>query len=485
MIVALIVGIAALALSVVAAVILGLRIARPIVRISAAAGQVRDLDISEIDDLPASVFRELDRQSGSFDAMLRALRWFEVHIPKKVVERLVKRGDIDDTMSSVCDITVMFTDIAGFSSVAENLSAPEVAALVNRHFAIVAGCIEAEDGTVDKFIGDSVMAFLGAPDAQPDAAERACRAALAIADGIRRENLQRRTVGQAALGIRIGVHSGSATVDNIGAPGRINYTIIGDAVNVDQRLEQFGRTLYPEASETAMLISGATAAKLGPEFHPVPAAGTPSRGAPARSTSSDWAIQGRRLPAGLDVKRDSVLRRDGLGNSEAKSGLLREVPVAGAASAFREEAPAPEAELLPGGHTLMVPAGEISSWLEELRNKGAVLAKTERTTIAMNDKDLHSGSKQTEDWRRMVIEAVGRRNGTPPVAWAPLDVQNQVVIRCTVNRSPICRASPKSSHRSSRRRPRSRGLMCGQSARSWSSDCEREGEPRREAAFPA
>ena len=114
---------------------------RPIARISAAAGQVRDLDISEIDDLPASVFRELDRQSGSFNAMLRGLRWFEVYIPKKVVERLVKRGDIDDTMSSVRDITVMFTDIAGFSSVAENLSAPEVAALVNRHFAIVAGCI--------------------------------------------------------------------------------------------------------------------------------------------------------------------------------------------------------------------------------------------------------------------------------------------------------------------------------------------------------
>ncbi len=276
--VALIVGIGALLLSIVAAVILGRRIARPIVRFSAAAGQVRDLNIADIGDLPGSVFRELDQQAKSFNAMLSALRWFELYIPRKIVERLVKRGDIDDTISSAREITVMFTDIAGFSSVAENLSAPEVAALVNRHFEIVAGCIEAEDGTVDKFIGDSVMAFWGAPDAQPDAAERACRAALAIADGIRAENVWRRSAGEAPLGVRIGIHSGSATVGNIGAPGRINYTIIGDAVNVGQRLEQLGKTLYPEGSEAAILVSDATIAKLGPEFRPVAAGKHPVKG---------------------------------------------------------------------------------------------------------------------------------------------------------------------------------------------------------------
>lgn len=271
MTVSIVIGVAALLLAIVAAVILGRRIARPIVRFSAAAGQVRNLNIGEIGNLPGSVFRELDQQAKSFNAMLRALRWFELYIPRKVVERLVKRGEIDDTISSAREITVMFTDIAGFSSVSENLSAPEVAAVVNRHFEIVAGCIDAEDGTVDKFIGDSVMAFWGAPDAQPDAAGRACRAALAIADGIRAENARRRSAGEAPLGIRIGIHSGSATVGNIGAPGRINYTIIGDAVNVGQRLEQLGKTLYPEGSETAILISGATAAGLGPDFAPKPA----------------------------------------------------------------------------------------------------------------------------------------------------------------------------------------------------------------------
>ena len=268
--VALMAGIGALVLSIIAALILGRRIARPIVRFSAAMGQVRDLNIGEIGDLAGSVFRELDQQAKSFNSMLRALRWFELYIPRKVVERLLKRGEIEDMISTEREITVMFADIAGFSSVAENLSAPDVAALVNRHFEIVASRIEAEDGTVDKFMGDSVMAFWGAPDAQPDTALRACRAVQAIADGVRAENIRCQSEGDAPLGIRIGIHSGSATVGNIGAPGRINYTIIGDAVNIGQRLEQLGRTLYSENGEAAILVSGATASQLGPDFCPVP-----------------------------------------------------------------------------------------------------------------------------------------------------------------------------------------------------------------------
>ncbi|MGB0956750.1 MAG: adenylate/guanylate cyclase domain-containing protein, partial [Panacagrimonas sp.] len=71
--------------------------------------------------------------------------------------------------------------------------------------------------------------------------------------------------------IRIGIHTGNATVGNIGAPGRINYTIIGDTVNVGQRLEQLGKTVYPSGTEVSILISGSTAAALGPEFETLPA----------------------------------------------------------------------------------------------------------------------------------------------------------------------------------------------------------------------
>lgn len=266
MIAALVAGIAALIVSLIAAVFLGHRIARPIVRFSAAAGRIRDLDIAKVEDLPGSVIRELNDQSAAFNAMLRALRWFELYVPRKIVERLIRHGDVRDTISDARDITVMFTDIAGFSAASQDMSAPEVAAFVNHHFSLVASCIEAEDGTIDKFLGDGVMAFWGAPDRQSDSAERACRAARAIAAAIHQDNEQRQAAGEPPVSIRIGIHTGPATVGNIGAPGRLNYTIIGDTVNIGQRLEQLCKEAYPAGTNVSILISIDTVRALATDF---------------------------------------------------------------------------------------------------------------------------------------------------------------------------------------------------------------------------
>ena len=271
MVMALFAGVAALIISLIAAVFVERRIARPIVRFSAAAGRIRDLDISQVEELPGSVFRELNDQSNSFNAMLRALRWFELYVPRKIVESLIKRGSAEDSQSDAREVTVMFTDIVGFSSASEGMRAAEVAAFVNAHFSIIVECIEAEGGTVDKFIGDAVMAFWGAPEEQPDAAERACRAALAIGGRMAEENRRKQARGEAPTHIRIGIHSGSATVGNIDAPGRLNYTIIGDTVNIGQRLERLGKEIHPDATEVSILISGATAGQLSSAFTPVPA----------------------------------------------------------------------------------------------------------------------------------------------------------------------------------------------------------------------
>lgn len=269
MIAALVAGIVALLLALLAAVFLGHRIARPIVRFSSAAVRIRDLDVAKIEELPGSVFRELNDQSIAFNSMLRALRWFEMYVPKKIVERLIRQTDVHDTLSDAREITVMFTDITGFSTISEGMQASEVAAFVNHHFSLVARCIEAQDGTIDKFIGDAVMAFWGAPDAQPDSALRACKAALAIGNAIREDNRQRKAMGQSPVAIRIGIHTGVATVGNIGAPGRFNYTLIGDVVNIGQRLEQLGKEVLSADSEVSILISESTAAGLESDCHVV------------------------------------------------------------------------------------------------------------------------------------------------------------------------------------------------------------------------
>ena len=127
--------------------------------------------------------------------MLRGLRWFEVYVPRTLVERLLHLGAAGSLDSVEREITVMFTDIASFTAFSEGRPAAEVAAFLNRHFALVSQAIEAEGDTVDKFIGDGVMAFWGAPEAQPDHAERAARAALAIAEAIRADNRARHEAG--------------------------------------------------------------------------------------------------------------------------------------------------------------------------------------------------------------------------------------------------------------------------------------------------
>ncbi|MFT4730659.1 MAG: adenylate cyclase [Granulosicoccus sp.] len=269
---ALIAGLIALFLSLVSAVLLGRRIARPIVQFSTAAARIQDLDVSKVEELPGSVFRELNDQSIAFNSMLRALRWFEQYVPRKIVEHLIRHGEIQDTNSDAQEITVLFTDVAGFSTISEDMSAPEVAAFVNHHFSMVVGCIEAEGGTVDKFMGDAVMAFWGGrSDANDSSAQKACRAARAISNAIREDNKRRHSLGLPMVGIRIGIHTGMATVGNIGAPGRLNYTVIGDTVNVGQRLEQLGKEIYSQSNEISILISGPTARHLDSSFTPVAA----------------------------------------------------------------------------------------------------------------------------------------------------------------------------------------------------------------------
>jgi class 3 adenylate cyclase len=151
----------------------------------------------------------------------------------------------------------MFTDIVDFTAAAERMPAAEVAAMLNAHFDLLGRCVEAEGGTIDKFIGDCVMAFWGAPDDQPDHADRALRAARAIAVAVAADNAARRGRGQAPLRVRIGLHSGPVVAGNIGMSGRSGYTIVGDAVNLGNRLEQLGKAVAP-ADEVVILVSGET-----------------------------------------------------------------------------------------------------------------------------------------------------------------------------------------------------------------------------------
>jgi class 3 adenylate cyclase len=168
------------------------------------------------------------------------------------------------------EVSVLFTDIAGFTAFAERLPASEVASFLNQHFTLIGRCVEAWEGTLDKYIGDSVMAFWGAPGDQPDHAARACRAALATAAALGADNEDRSARGLLPIRIHVGVHSGWAVIGDIGAPSRVNYTVVGDVVNVAERLEELARGVAGEDECACILIGGATAQQLGTGFELAP-----------------------------------------------------------------------------------------------------------------------------------------------------------------------------------------------------------------------
>jgi class 3 adenylate cyclase len=255
-------GLSVLAIAVAVAALLGRRLARPLRRLAEAAEQVRRLDLAALAPLPASPFRELDSAARAFNAMTGTLRMIETYLPRRLMHQLMRRQGT--VASEEREVTVLFTDIVGFTALSESKPASEVAEMLNEHFSLVERCIAGESGTLDKYIGDSAMAFWNAPDLQPDHAARACRAAAAIAEAMRADCERRRAAGLPLLRMRIGLHTGPALVGNIGAPGRMNYTIVGDTVNAAQRLQGLGRRFDDGKAPAIVLVSETTARAAGP-----------------------------------------------------------------------------------------------------------------------------------------------------------------------------------------------------------------------------
>jgi class 3 adenylate cyclase len=234
---------------------------RPINRLAEAASAVRDLKLDAVPTLKRSHFTELDDAGQAFNAMVAALRAFSLYVPRDLVRRLIARGDVASLSSEAREITVLLTDVVGFTGRAEQMSAAETAAFLNDHLGLVTACIEAEGGIVDKFMGDAVMALWGAIEHEPDHAIHAVNAAVRIRDAVHRDNLER----DDPIRVRVGVHSGIAVAGNIGSTTRMDYTVVGDTVNIAQRLEALGKSLLPD-NEVAILLSAETVNTLPPDI---------------------------------------------------------------------------------------------------------------------------------------------------------------------------------------------------------------------------
>jgi adenylate cyclase len=199
------------------------------------------------------VFKRLHSAVVDREASARTLRSF---VPAQLAARLAS-GEGVNAQEEV-EVTVLFSDIRGFSTLAEQLPAREVAGILGRHLSAMAEVVLEYGGTIDKFAGDGVMALFGAPDPVADHAERALRCAQAMQARQRQLNWETWTESLPQLGIGIGVNTGTVIAGTVGGAGRLEYTVLGDAVNLAQRLQA-------EAGAGEILATAATV-KAAPGF---------------------------------------------------------------------------------------------------------------------------------------------------------------------------------------------------------------------------
>lgn len=162
---------------------------------------------------------------------------FDQYLPPAHIQRLLDDPASVSLAGEKKQLSVLFCDIRGFTSMAENMSAQALKLWLNQYFSPLTAAILAHDGTIDKYVGDMVMAFWGAPLAQPAHASKSIQAAFAMLKALEQLNQNFAAAGQPVARIGIGINSGEMNVGDMGSDFRRSYTVIGDAVNLGSRLE--------------------------------------------------------------------------------------------------------------------------------------------------------------------------------------------------------------------------------------------------------
>lgn len=242
-VVALVVG---LSLSQELSVLLAENITDPIGRVRGALARVQDGDLTA--RVPVSTSDELGELAHDFNLMARGLEERErmrealgTYMDKEVAA-IILSGQFPDEGVEI-DVSILFCDVRGFTSYAEKAAATEVVATLNRLFEVMVPIVDRHGGHVDKFIGDGFLAVFGAPEPYPDHADRALATACDIVAAVNRSGT--------GLHVGVGVNTGRVVAGSIGGAGRLNFSVIGDAVNVAARVEAATRATGDDVLITA------------------------------------------------------------------------------------------------------------------------------------------------------------------------------------------------------------------------------------------
>jgi len=239
--------IASIVVEVLLIIIAARRIAKPIELVSQEMHELQSLQFSR-DHPPRSMIREIFQLQQAVNLMSNSLRSFSAFVPVGIVRQLVNSGRPLTLSGESRSLTIFFSDLEDFSTVSEHLSPEELMRQVSSYFEVVVGALTQESATIDKFIGDSVMAFWGAPTEVPDQVYRACVGTLRAAHRVGRLNDEWARFGRPQMRMRIGLHCADVVVGNVGSSERLSYTVMGDGVNVASRLEGVNKIFHTTIS---------------------------------------------------------------------------------------------------------------------------------------------------------------------------------------------------------------------------------------------
>lgn len=250
----------AVGFAILGALLASLLVSRSIGRIAAKTERIRHLDFADRTPVQSRI-REIVRLSDAVERMREGLEVFGRYVSKDLVHQIMRSPESTGVGGTRREVTVMFSDIEGFSLISETMEPELLTSRLSRYFEVLGTAISANRGMIDKYIGDSIMAFWNAPEPDEDHIANACRAALQAAAAGHRLAEKWRRLGRPGFRTRFGVHTGMAVVGNVGARERINYTLVGAVANQASRLEGMNKVYGTE-----VLASGEVASPTADRF---------------------------------------------------------------------------------------------------------------------------------------------------------------------------------------------------------------------------
>ena len=249
-----------LLIAILSASLLAQSISRPISALAEETKRIREFDLEGKTEITSHI-HEIQLMSDAIAAMRTGLQAFGRYVPAGLVRQLIRTGQEARIGGEKRELTILFTDVEGFTTLSEDIDPEELMLHFSDYLDDLTPIIMEQHGTIDKYTGDGIMAFWGAPVRDEDHAEHACRAALLCQRRVQALNAAWKAEGKLPMPTRIGIHTGESIVGNLGSVERMNYSVLGDSVNLASRLEGVNKVYG-----TRTIVSAATFAKVSDRF---------------------------------------------------------------------------------------------------------------------------------------------------------------------------------------------------------------------------